>query len=232
MIGLGLIVIAGLYIAFLVFAWKTPRTRRWKIIAIVLALSPVIWKTWDIPVGYYLFKQACEAEAGVKIFDPSPASAERIRLEGSGFGGSYAVDVLKRYPSLRQVEATDKQYSYLTPPAYALYERQPDGTTVSILMDTVGKLNDQGETKVLDAGFSNAIYAIRESMEYLPYRLHRRQHVLSHADGRLVASVTYYGYTDTDPDKSLFGATWGHGESCGPGRGEIDTLLSLIASKR
>lgn len=231
MIAIGLLILLGLYLTLLVFAWKTPRTRRGKFIAIAVVLSPVIWKTWDIPVGYYRFKQACDAEAGVKVYEPNPTSATRIRLEGSEFGASYAEDVLKRYPSLLQVEAADKRYNYLTPPAYALYERQPDGTTISTLMDTVGKVNGQGETKVLEAGLSKAMYAIGESVDYFPYRLHRRKHILNRADGRLVATVTSYGYTDTDPDKSLFGATWGHGESCGPGRGEIDILLSLIASK-
>lgn len=228
MIALGLLILFGLYIALLVAAWRMPRSRWGRFIAVAVVLSPVIWKTWDMPVGHYRFRQACEAEAGVKVYEPNPAPAKRVRMEDM----SYAESTLKRYPSLAQIEARDQQYGYVTPTAYAVYERLSDGTIVATLMDKVGQINGMGETKLLESAPSQAEYVISETLEYFPYRLHKRKHVLRHTDGRLVATVTYYGYTDTDPYKSLFGATWGRGEACGPGRDEIDILLSFITSER
>lgn len=197
-----------------------------------VVLSPVIWKTWDMPVGYYRFKQACEAEAGTKGYDPNPAPAKRIRFEGSGFGASYAEDALKHYPSLLQIEAEDREYSYLTPIAYAVYERLPDGTIGSSLMDKVGKMKGMGETKLLESMPSQAEYVISRIREYLPYRLNKEKHVLRHKEGRLVATVTSFGYTDTDPGRSLLGMPWGRAEGCGPGRGETDTLIALITPNK
>lgn len=228
MIALGLLVLLGVCIALLVFAWKTPRTRQGKFIAIAVVLSPVIWKTWDMPVGYYRFKQACEAEAGVRVYDPNPAPAKRVRMEDM----SYAESALKRYPSLLQIEARDQHYGYITPTAYAVYERLPDGTIGSMLMDKVGQVNGQGEIKLLESAPSQADYVIKQIKEYLPYRLHKIRHILLNKNGRLFAEITAFGYSDTDPYKSLLGMPWGRAEGCGPNDDEIDILLSLIASKR
>lgn len=232
MIALGLLILFGLYIAVLVAAWRVPQSRWSRFIAIALVLSPVIWKTWDIPVGYYRFKQACEVEAGFKVYDPNPAPAKRIRLEGLGFGASYAEDALKRHTSLRQVEAEDQKYSYLTPIAYAVYERLSDGEISSILMDKVGKTNGIGETKVLEPAPSQAEYIISRTREYFPYRLNKEQYLLRHREGRLVATVTSFGYTDTTPENSLLSMPWGRVEGCGPSRDEEDTLIDLITPSK
>ena len=82
MIALGLLILFGLYIALLVAAWRIPRSRWGRFIAIAVVLSPVIWKTWDMPVGYYRFRQVCNAEAGVKVFESNAAPANSRRNAG------------------------------------------------------------------------------------------------------------------------------------------------------
>lgn len=231
MIALGLLILFGLYIALLVAAWRIPRSRWGRFIAIAVVLSPVIWKTWDMPVGYYRFRQVCNAEAGVKVFESNAAPANRIRLEGGAFGNSSAEYLLDKFPFLQQVEAEDREYSYLTPVAYAVYERAPDGKVRATLMDKVGQVNGIGEIKLLESATSQAEYVISKTKESLPYRLHKLQHTLRHKDGRPVATVTAFGYTDTNPYNSLLGMPWGRAEGCRPGEGEKDILLALITPR-
>ena len=232
MIAFGLMFLVGLYIGALVLVWRHFPTRIARTVGLLILLSPLIWKTWDMPVGHYRFTQACDAEAGIKIYDPNPAPSKRLRLEGTAFNESYAEDALQRHPFLLQVEAQDRQYSYFRPPAYGVYERLPDGKVSSTLMDKVGKVNGQGENKVLESAPSQAEYVISEVREYLPYRLNKGQYVLRHNDGRLVATVTSFGYTDTDPDHSLLRMPWGRVVGCGPIEGQRDVLIDLIAPKK
>jgi len=232
MIALGLMLLVGIYVAALVFVWRHFQPRTVRIVVLLVLLSPVIWKTWDMPVGHYRFTQACDAEAGLKVYDPNPAPAKRLRLEGSSFGASSAEGALQRYPSLLQVEANDRQYHYFTPSAYGVYERLPDGKISSTLMDKVSKVNGRGESKVLESAPSQAEYVISEAREYLPYRLIKGQYALRHSDGRLVATVTSFGYTDTDRYHSFLGMPWGRADGCGPGRGQMETLIDLIAPKK
>lgn len=231
MIALGLLILFGLYIAVLVIAWRTPQSKWGKYIAVVVVLSPVIWKTWDIPVGHYRFRQACEEEAGIKVYDPNPAPAKRLRMEGGVFGSSSAEYLLNKYPFLQRVEAQDRKYSYVTPTVYAVYERLSDGAIGATLVDKVGQINGVGEVKLLDSAPSQAEYVISQTKEYLPFRLHKLQHTLRHIDGRPVATVTAFGYTDTNPYNSLFGMPWGRAEGCGPSEREKDILLALITPK-
>lgn len=232
MIAFGLMFLVGLYIAALVFVWRTFQSRTARTIGLLILLAPLIWKTWDMPVGHYRFTQACDAEAGVKVYEPNPAPAKRVRLEGSSFGASSAEGALQRYPSLLQIEAEDREFSYFRPPAYGVYERLSDGKISSTLMDKVGKVNGRGESKVLESALSQAEYVISETREHLPYRLYKGQHALRYSNGRLVATVTSFGYTDTDPDHSLLRMPWGRADGCGPGRGEMEILIDLIAPKK
>ncbi|MBK9446197.1 MAG: hypothetical protein IPO00_08915 [Betaproteobacteria bacterium] len=232
MIGLTLLVVVGLYIAALVAVWRHVESVAARVAVMLVLLSPVIWKFVDMEIGHYRFTQACKVEAGVKIHDPNPAPVKRLRLEGSSFGASSAEGALQRYPSLLQVEAEDRKFSYFRPPAYGVYERLPDGKISSTLMDKVGKVNGRGESKVLESAPSHAEYVISETREHLPDRLYKGQHTLRHSDGRVVATVTSFGYTDTDPDHSLLRMPWGRADGCGPGRGELEILIDLIAPKK
>ena len=230
MIALGLMVIVGLYVAALVAVWRLVESVVARLTVMLVLLSPVIWKIVDMEIGHYRFSQACKAEAGLKVYEQNPMPAKRLRLEGTGFGSVNAEYVLEHYPSLLQIEAQDQKYSYFRPPAYGVYERLSDGKISSTLMDKVGKVNGRGESKVLESAPSQAEYVISQTREYLPYRLNKGQYVLRHSDGRVVATGTGFGYTDTDPDHSLLRMPWGRAEGCGAGGGEKDILIKLIVS--
>lgn len=229
MIGLGIWILLGLYVGLFVLVWKKVETLPARIAVSVFLLSPVIWKVGESSVGYYKFKQACEAEAGLKVYIENPPPAKRLRLEGTRFFKTDAEGTLVRYPSLRQVEAQDSKFNYVTPPAYAVYERGPDGKVVSVLMDKVGEVRGVG-TKLLESAPSSAEYILSHSFESLPNRLHKRQFALRRADGRLVATTTHLGYSDTDPKYSLLAMPWGRSAGCGPNDREMEALINLIAS--
>ena len=90
-------------------------------------LSPLVYKTWDMPVRHAQFKALCKKEGGMRVVVANPARAKRIRLIGEKFDSGYAIDYLNQRPSLIAVEASDAQYGFTRPPAMALYERGPDG---------------------------------------------------------------------------------------------------------
>jgi hypothetical protein len=232
MIGLALWLILGLYVGLLVLAWKKVETGPARIVVLTILLSPVIWVIGESSVGHYKFKQACKSEAGLKVYIENPPQAKRLRLEGNDFFAVDAEGTLERYPSLRQVEAQDRKFNYVTPPAYAVYERGSDGKVVSVLMDKVGRLGGVGETKLLESAPLQAEYILSHSFENLPNRLHKRQFALRRADGRLVATTTHLGYSDTDPKYSLLAMPWGRSEGCGPNERETEILINLIASNK
>ena len=231
MIGLGIWILLGLYIGLLVLVWKKVETLPARIAISALLLSPVIWVVGESSVGYHKFKQACEAEAGLKVFIENPPPATRLRLEGTAFSAVNAEGVLRRFPSLQFVEAAAENVHVL-PPAYAVYERGPDGKVVSALMDKVGRKGGHGETQVFESAPSQAEYVLSEAFIYLPYRMHKRQYALRDKEGRQIATTTYFSYTDTDPDKSLLAMPWGRVAGCGPKRDEADSLIKLISLQR
>lgn len=231
MIGLGIWILLGLYVGLFVLVWKKVETLPARVAISAFLLSPMIWVIGESSVGYYKFKQACEAEAGLKVYIENPPPAKRLRLEGSWFSATSAEHVLKNYPSLHQLEAKDSKFSYVTPPAYAVYERSPDGKVVSVLMDKVGEVRGAG-TKLLESAPSQAEYILSHSFESLPNRLHKRQFALRRADGRLVATTTHLGYSDTDPKYSPLAMPWGRSVGCGPNERETEILINLIASNK
>jgi len=231
MIGLGIWILLGLYIGLLVLIWKKVEMLPARIVVTVILLSPVIWVVGESSVGYHKFKQACEAEAGLKVYIENPPPAKRLRLEGGGFGLNGAEYALNNYPSLRQIEASDNNV-HVIPPAYAVYERGPDGKVVSTLMDKVGRQGGHGQTKVFESAPSQAEYVISQTRDHLPYRLNKLQHALHDREGRLVATVTAFGYTDTDPNRSLLRMPWGRAAGCGPNEREMEMLINQIATQK
>lgn len=228
MIGLGILISLGLYIGLLVLVWKKVKALPARIAVTAFLLSPVIWKVAESSVGYYKFKQACEAEAGLKVYEKDLPSAKRLRLEGSAFSAVNAEGVLRRFPSLQFVEAAADNVHVL-PPAYAVYERGPDGKMVSTLMDKVGRKGGHGETQVFEFAPSQAEYYLRLNNEQGTYRLEKHQYILSRADGHLVATATRFSYSDTDPSSSLLAMPWGRVGQCGPQYEAVDMLINLIA---
>lgn len=228
MIGLGIWILLGLYIGLLVLVWKKVETLPARIAISALLLSPVIWVVGESSVGYHKFKQACEAEAGLKVFIENPPPATRLRLEGTAFSAVNAEGVLRRFPSLQFVEAAAENVHVL-PPAYAVYERGPDGKVVSALMDKVGRKGGHGETQVFESAPSQAGYFLRLNNEQGTYRLDKHQYILSRADGHLVATATRFSYADTDPSSSLLAMPWGRVGQCGPQYEAVDMLINLIA---
>jgi len=228
MIGLGIWILLGLYVGLFVLVWKKVEALPARIAISAFLLSPVIWKVAESSIGYYKFNQVCEAEAGLKVYIENPPPAKRLRLEGTAFGAVNAEGVLRRFLSLQFIEAAAANV-HVIPPAYAVYERGPDGKVVSILMDKVGRRGGHGETQVFESAPSRAEYSIRLNNEQSTYRLDKHQYILSRADGHIVATATRYSYADTDPSSSLLAMPWGRVGQCGPQYEAVDMLINLIA---
>lgn len=123
MIGLGVLLIVAAYVALLIAAGVWTRNWGLRLLLWALLLAPFIYKTWDIPIGYWRFRSLCSSDGGVKIYVVNPAEAKRIRLEGARFGAPFAESIMRRRKSLSQVEAADRRYDFTKPVAYSLYER-------------------------------------------------------------------------------------------------------------
>lgn len=230
MIAMALIFLTVLYLAlFIVVGFKakqwSSRLTGWGIL-----LAPLIWKTWDIPVGYYRFQKLCEAEAGFKVFVPNPVPARVIRLDTSSYSGE---TLLRRRPSVHGVEAQDKKYDYLSNPlAFALYERTQDNGITSRLMDKVGKAPGRGDISVLESAPSSADYVFSQKLDYPGYRMSRQIQQLRSKDGSLIGASISLEYMWSNPANTLFADSF-HTSRCGPPMAtsdkEYSQLLDLIA---
>ncbi len=96
MIGLGIWILLGLYIGLFVLVWKKVETWPGRAMVWTILLIPVVWKTWDMAVGHYKFKQACAAEAGVKVYEKDLLPAKRLRFEGYMFITGHAMGTRRR----------------------------------------------------------------------------------------------------------------------------------------
>ncbi len=227
MITMILIVIAVFYVlAFLAVTFMAPNWGA-RIAGWLLLLSPIIWKTWDIPIGQHKFKKLCEQEAGIKIFVQNPKPAKRIRWQGGWFGYAHAEDTLLRYPDIKQVEAKDKEYSYVYDPiAYALYERDSKGKVVSKLMDTVDKTGPK--TRVTHAAPSKAVYFLSHEIKEYPYRTTLYRYTLRNADNTVIGTATRIYHAWSKPENTLLGRAF-NVTYCGCSANDDKKLTDLIA---
>jgi len=229
MFTLAFLIIAGLYFSLFVFANKCSKYWSVRLLLWAVLLSPLVYKTWDMPVGHAQFKALCKKEGGMKVFVSNPARAKRIRLEGRRFGSLFAEGALNRRKSLQQVEAQDKKYDFTNPVAYALYERGSDGKVVSSLMDAVERPGGHGELKVIRRASSEADYILSYSQETRPIRILVEHYTLRRrADWRVIATTTRMIYEWTDPNKTLLART--AIDECGSGIEDFYQLLDMISS--
>lgn len=230
MIAMGLLFLMLLYIVLFIVVGLSAKRWATRLFGWGILLTPLVWKTWDIPVGYYHFQKLCEAEAGFKIYEPNPVPAKVIKLDTQSHSGE---TLLKRRPSLQGVEAQDQKYEYLSKPmAFALYERDADGQVVSSLLDKVGKKSGKGEVRVLESVPSNADYIFTENLDYPADRMSRQIQQLRRKDGTLIGSSVSLKYMWSNPAKTLFADSF-HTSRCGPpmetSDREYEQLLDLIA---
>lgn len=234
MIAMTLMVLAGLYVVlfivvgFMTKQWST-RLTGWGIL-----LAPLIWKTWDIPVGQYHFNKLCEAEAGFKVNVPNPAPAKIIRLDSYSYTADHAESILRKRLSVIAVEAKDKKYDYLSHPvAFALYERDPDGNIASRLLGKVGQPLGRGEIQVIESAPLNADYIVTEALDYPGDRMSRLKQELRSKDGTVIGTSTSIKYMWSNPANTLFADSF-HTSSCGPSMAsdqEYNNLLDLVAPR-
>lgn len=89
MIGLLVLAIAGLYIAFWVWVVVTAKRRSVQVVAILVALAIPFW---DVPIGYYNYRMYCDVEAGTRVLQGFEAQ-EKIYFDSMP---SYSANELLR----------------------------------------------------------------------------------------------------------------------------------------
>lgn len=228
-----LLLLLSMYVVlFVVVGFKTSQWSS-RLIGWAILLAPLVWKTWDIPVGYYGFQRLCEAEAGLRVIVPNPTPAKTIRLDSYSYNASAAEEILLKRPFVTAVEAKDKKYDYLSNPvAFSLYERESDEKIVSRLLDKVGKTPDRGDVRVLESASSNAEYIFTETLDYPGDRMSRQVQKLRSKDGTVIGTSISLDYMWSNPAKTLFADSL-HTSRCGPpiatSDREYNQLLDLIA---
>jgi len=134
---------------------------------------------------------------------------------------------LERYPSLQQIEAQDKEYSYVyDPTAYALYERDAKGKIVSRLMDKVDKTGPK--TRVTHAAPSQAEYFLSYEIKEYPYRTTLYRYTLKSADNTVIGTATRIYHAWSKPENTLLGRAF-NVTYCGCSATDHKKLIALIA---
>lgn len=242
MIGLGLLLLTGLYLGLFVVAGFRSKSWTDRLLWWVLLLAPFILLTWDMPVGYYRFKTMCEKEGGVRVLEERPAQAKVLRLDADGLfspGGG----LLQDYPTLVAIEAADQKYGLAEPRAYARYERDPDVPAPKTMREKLqfplkafkSRLIDRVEERrnryfTVERGPSAADYVLTEQRTESPIRMAITKFTLRHPDGRVVATSTRIGYSWTNSSNTVFAAT--RVDECGGPTDGYKPLLNLIAQSQ
>lgn len=235
MIALTILTAAFLYIALVVSACVIPKTLAGRAVAVFIALYPLIWATWDVPLEYYHLKKACSKEGGLKVYKSTPKTATHIRIE-KGIPKYYAEWALERYPSLLKIEAINSEYSQAN--VYDLYERDQNGKISATQIEKTEKCS-VGEkcklgVKIVETTPSKAKYILRRIEEKVDdkifiHRTKKLQFILLNANGDIIATTTRYSYRwGTFLGGPLFSSSCG-----GPPYRNIEwQLLDLISIPR
>ncbi len=227
MIAMGLLFLMLLYIVLFIVIGLSAKRWATRLFGWGILVVPLVWKAWDISVGYYHFQKLCKAEAGFRIFVPDPVPARIIRLNSYSYTHLYAEEILAKRPSVVAVEAKDKKFNYLSNPiAFAYYERNPEGKVVSRLMDEVGNTLGRGDIRVLKSFPSSADYTVTQSLDYPGNRISRWRQELRYKDGTVIALSTSLDYMWSNPANTLFAQSF-HTDHCGSLE-LADTLIDLV----
>ena len=226
MIALALLFLTALYLLLLLLAAFKARGR-WRVFFLVLLLGPLVYVTWDMPVGYLMFRHVCEAEGGLRIYEKSPAPASVLRMQDNYYAGD-AEDTVKRYPSLAAVEAVDPNIRDTTPRVYTTYRRAEDGSVQTEVLDRYG--GGIGGRYEITPGVSRADYVLSDEYEKRPIRLSITRHWLKTSAGSPVASTNRIVYLWTDPSHTVYAANVR--SECGSPWASLGDLIELVATPK
>lgn len=187
MISLALLILIGAYIGLFVLAWKKNKTWRGRMTWWAILLAPLVYVTWDIPVGYYQFQQACKKDGGLKVFE-KPEVVRELKL-GKGLDRYEAESILRKYSSLRIIEAQDVSKN----DEYFLFKK-----------------NEKGEINQMPLSDSlQASFVIERESKDQGIRLEKVRWVLKRINGQEIAAYTHFSYSLSNPEHTLFGRSGG-----------------------
>lgn len=174
-------------------------------------LTPLLWITWDIPIGYYQFQKACSAEGGLRVFEKTEP-ADRVRLGQKYFSKSSAEYLLQKFPSLKIVDAQNEPGIY---GRYFNYSRMANKIIAEESYETGAK----------------ASYFLEQQELYIGIRLHKIVWTLRNGSGKTLAQWTELYYLWSDPSNTLLGRSGGPGCFQSGSKNELpfEILTTLIA---
>jgi hypothetical protein len=210
-IALVVIAIFLIYVILLIVAIVRPKTRKRKIIWCLVVLSPLIWKTWDMPIGYVQYRVLCAREGGLQIIEHDLMPAKVVRVDANRFSSSFVTEILQRNPQIESVEAGHpERYMHNL---YARYYIQKYSNDISITKDIDLKIEASDE----EVGYpweknyrmrpmkSKADYVILEERKLYPFRTTINRLILSRSDGKKVAMASQIHFSWTLDRNTLFG---------------------------
>jgi hypothetical protein len=240
MIAIIVIAVAIVYLILILMALVLPKTRAEKFLYTGIILSPLIWKVWDMPIGYANFRLLCSKEAGLHAIKRELTPAKIIRLPATSFGESSASTMLAMNPRLEAVEAGHPKFHFAD--VYSRYRRVLDtplrdravAQQIPVFADSEDTVTGYPGTEnySLVRMTSLAEYSISEELQTHAFRNSSERVVLRGRDGSRLVEYGWVTYNWTIASNTLFGRSMS--SSC-PARGGLadgyDILLKIVGVK-
>lgn len=188
-------------------------SRRMSAYAITFALLVIVLAVWlaDIPIGYYQFRQMCKKDAGLRIHNH--------------------IDLRSGWMTQNETVALSVAYLYPEVPLVRFHGRDGSLRDVKYIGGIPGlpesyQFEPADSEKVARYSFENKMVSVPDGI-----RLYKYLSTLGEIpSGQLVFEYSGYGFSWTEPDRTLFGQ--GSGTHCLTGREKVDAIRSLIQPKR
>jgi hypothetical protein len=216
----------------LIVAIVRPKTRKRKIIWCLVVLSPLIWKTWDMPIGYVQYSVLCAREGGLKIIEHNLPPAKVVRVDAHRFFLSFITEILRRNPQIEGVEAGHPEK--FMHDLYARYYAQRNLTNTATAKDIDVKIEATDEstgypeekTYRMSPMKSKADYMILAERESYPFRTAVDRLILSRSDGQRLAVAGQVSFSWTLDRNTLFGRAYI--SACPETNGSIEDLVHML----
>jgi hypothetical protein len=219
------IVVCSLY-AYLIFLTLKKASGRIRVALLAVLLGPLIYKMSDIPVGYVVYRQACRAEEGLRVYRENNAQAISLRLEN--YGALDAKWVLQNYPDIESIEAIDESLNYTKPPIYTRYFRDEQKGIRTEVLDRAQRNSDG--TWIVESGTSHADYIIKKEHTKRSIRLLLDKQILTSKSGLQIAKTSRVRYQWTDPDNTPLSGR--NVSECGRESAKLSELIDLISNRK
>lgn len=204
MIAIVVITVAVGYLILILLALILPKTWAEKFLYTGIALTPLIWKTWDMPIGYINYRMLCQKEAGLHVIQREFSPAKILRFPANLTEEDELSRLLKLNENLQAIEAGHPRLYFAD--IYVRYRLSTDAWQKLYMEaeDTVTGYPGSADYSVIKMD-SSANYKIIEETENHAFRSTIQRVVLLNASGARLATFGWVIYGWTVASNTLFG---------------------------